>query len=224
MTDLPLNAVLFDFDGTLVDSDPAHLVAFNEVLAPRGRSLTAQQYATTVVGRANVTIFGALFPDAPLAELEWLGEEKERAYLRRADLVALHDGAIEVLSGLKAQGLRLALVTNAPRVVIDDVAVRLGLLDCFDATITIDDVTHGKPHPEPYLQALARLGVSADQAVVVEDSAPGRHAAQAAGMDVLLLGGSAPAEEGEHPTSVYPIDSLRRISDFVASRARTVPV
>lgn len=217
---MPLKAILFDFDGTLVDSDPAHLVAFNEVLAPYGCSLTAQQYATTVVGRANVTIFGNLFPDAPLAELEWLGEEKERAYLRRADLVALHDGAIEVLTELRAQGLQLALVTNAPRMVIDDVAVRLGLLEYFDATITIDDVTHGKPHPEPYLQALAQLGVSANQAIVVEDSAPGLRAAQAAGMDVLLLGGSASLDANEHRTSVYSIDSLRRIPDFVANQAR----
>lgn len=184
---MSLRAALFDFDGTLVDSDPAHLAAFNELLAPHGRQMSQLQYDREVAGRSNGEIMSKLFPEADAATVIALGEAKEAAYLRRPDLVATRDGATAVLRQLKDKGIRIALVTNAPRQVITDLIARFGLLPYFDATVTVDDVTNGKPHPEPYLQALSKLGLDATQAVAIEDSETGRRSADAAGLPVLLL-------------------------------------
>ena len=184
---MSLRAALFDFDGTLVNSDPAHLAAFNELLAPYGRQMSQHQYDSEVIGRSNAEIFTRLFPGADATEVIALGEAKEAAYLRRVDLVAARAEAETVLQRLKENDIGIALVTNAPRDVVLDLTARFGLLPYFDVTVTVDDVERGKPYPDPYLQALDKLGLQAGQAIAVEDSDPGRRSAEAAGLPVLLL-------------------------------------
>jgi HAD superfamily hydrolase (TIGR01509 family) len=182
-----LRAALFDFDGTLVNSDPAHLAAFNELLAPYGRQMSQHHYDSEVIGRSNAEIFTKLFPQADPGEVVALGDEKEAAYLRRVDLVEVRQEAEAVFQRLRANDIRIALVTNAPRDVVIGLTERFGLLPYFDVTVTVDDVERGKPHPDPYLQALEKLGLRADQAIAIEDSLPGQRSAEAAGLPVLLL-------------------------------------
>jgi HAD superfamily hydrolase (TIGR01509 family) len=187
----PRRAVLFDFDGTLVDSDPAHLIAFNEVLKPLGQQLSEEDYVRTVAGRANSAIFQSLFPGMTLEVAERFGREKEDTYLRRADATATMAGAVELLDHLQELGLRIALVTNAPSHVVTDIVPLLGLASYFETVVTIDDVTRPKPDAEPYRLALTRLAIAPDDAVVVEDSPTGLRAGEAAGIDVLYLGNHA---------------------------------
>lgn len=177
-----LKALIFDMDGTLVHSDPIHLRAFAEVLEPQGVTINEQVYHSTIIGRTNPSIFASLLPHLGVEEHEAFANEKEAAFRRLAlDLEPLA-GLIEVLDWAKAQGIKIALVTNAPRLNADHMLDVLGLHEHFPVQITIDQVERGKPDPLPYLTALERLGVSADEAIAFEDSPSGMKAAKGAGI------------------------------------------
>ncbi|MGO4387427.1 HAD family hydrolase [Microvirga sp. 2YAF29] len=177
-----LKALIFDMDGTLVHSDPIHLRAFAEVLGPQGVAIDDEIYHSTIIGRTNPAIFASLLPHLGVEDHEAFADEKEAAFRRLAlDLEPLA-GLMEVLDWAKAQGIKIALVTNAPRLNADHMLDVLGLASYFPVQITIDQVERGKPDPLPYLTALERLGVRADEAIAFEDSPSGMKAAKGAGI------------------------------------------
>lgn len=177
-----LKALIFDMDGTLVHSDPIHLQAFAEVLEPQGVAINDDVYRSTIIGRTNPSIFATLLPHLGVDEHEAFADEKEAAFRRLAlDLEPLA-GLVEVLDWAKAQGVGIALVTNAPRLNAEHMLDVLGLTERFPVQVTIDQVERGKPDPLPYLTALERLGVSADEAIAFEDSPSGMKAAKGAGI------------------------------------------
>jgi HAD superfamily hydrolase (TIGR01509 family) len=182
-----LRTALFDFDGTLIDSDRGHIAAFSKILAPLGIAVSPEFYADELMGWSNTDIFQRYFPGASVAQLAQLSEHKEQVYLEYRDLVTCHEGAIAVLQALHNSGVQLALVTNAPRLVVETIGEQLKLLSYFDAIVTIEDVANGKPDPAPYRVALARLAADAQTAVAVEDSSSGVASAVAAGLQVLWL-------------------------------------
>jgi beta-phosphoglucomutase len=205
-----LRTALFDFDGTLIDSDRGHVAAFQKTLAPHGITVSPELYADEMMGRSNTEIFQRYFPRASVAQLAQLSEHKEQVYLEHGDLVTCHEGAIAVLQALRNSGIQLALVTNAPRLVVETVGVRLKLLSYFDAIVTIEDVANGKPDPEPYRLALARLAADARTAVAVEDSSSGVASAVAAGLRVLWFSRS------DHTRSQGPgVECIRSLHEIV---------
>lgn len=177
-----LKALIFDMDGTLVHSDPVHLQAFVEVLSPEGVTVDEHVYRSTIIGRTNESIFASLLPHRTTEEHVAFADEKEAAFRRLAlDLKPL-DGLFDLLDWAKERGIKVALVTNAPRLNADHMLDVLSLTKRFPVQITIDQVARGKPDPLPYLTALERLGVRADEAVAFEDSPSGMKAAKAAGL------------------------------------------
>ncbi|PVE24864.1 hydrolase [Microvirga sp. KLBC 81] len=177
-----LKALIFDMDGTLVHSDPVHLQAFAEVLSPEGVAVDEHIYRSTIIGRTNESIFATLLPHRTIEEQEAFADEKEAAFRRLAlDLKPL-DGLVALLDWARERGIKVALVTNAPRLNAEHMLDVLGLTERFPVQITIDQVARGKPDPLPYLTALERLGVRADEAVAFEDSPSGMKAAKAAGL------------------------------------------
>lgn len=177
-----LKALIFDMDGTLVHSDPVHLQAFVEVLAPEGVNVDEHVYRSTIIGRTNESIFATLLPHRTVEEHVSFADEKEAAFRRLAlDLKPL-DGLVALLDWASARGIKVALVTNAPRLNAEHMLDVLGLTERFPVQITIDQVARGKPDPLPYLTALERLGVRAEEAVAFEDSPSGMKAAKAAGL------------------------------------------
>jgi len=177
-----LKALIFDMDGTLVHSDPVHLQAFAEVLNPEGVTIDEHVYRSAIIGRTNESIFASLLPHRTVEEHAAFADEKEAAFRRLAlDLKPL-DGLIDVLDWAQERGIRIALVTNAPTLNAEHMLDVLGLAGRFAVQITIDQVERGKPDPLPYLTALERLGVQADEAVAFEDSPSGMKAAKAAGL------------------------------------------
>jgi HAD superfamily hydrolase (TIGR01509 family) len=205
-----LKAALFDFDGTLIDSDRSHIAAFRKIHAPHDITVSPELYADEMMGRSNAEIFRRYFPRASAMQLVELGESKEQAYLERGHLVTCHEGAIEVLQALRTSGVHLALVTNAPRLVVETVGGRLKLLSYLDAIVTIEDVANGKPDPAPYRLALARLGADARSAIAIEDSPSGIALAAAAGLRVLWF---SPSGRASSPSwaGVGCIRSLREV-------------
>ncbi|HEV2560029.1 MAG TPA: HAD family phosphatase [Microvirga sp.] len=177
-----LKALIFDVDGTLSDTDPVHLKAFQDYLAPYGIAVDRQIYRTAIQGRTNRAIFGDMFPGLAPEELDRLGDEKEALYRRLAPDLPPLAGLDALIDWAQAQRLKLAVVTNGPRLNLDHALEALGLRDRIEIHLAREDVAKGKPDPLPYLTALERLGVTAGEAVVFEDSPSGVRSAAAAGI------------------------------------------
>jgi HAD superfamily hydrolase (TIGR01509 family) len=182
-----LTALLFDVDGTLVDTDPIHVRAFERYLAPHGLTVDEAFYRTRMSGRTNAAIFADLFPDRSPEEHARLSNEKEALYRAISSDLAPLKGLPVLLDWARARKFRLAAVTNGPKLNLEHALDGLGLEGAFDVLIARDDVERGKPDPMPYLMALERLGVNAADAVAFEDSPAGVSAAKAAGLFTVGL-------------------------------------
>ena len=177
-----LKALIFDMDGTLVHSDPVHLEAFAAVLKDEGVAIDDEIYRSKIIGRTNEAIFASLLPHLPVDRHEAYADEKEATFRRMATQLKPLEGLLDLLDWAEGSGIKIALVTNAPRLNADHMLEVLGLAGRFKVEITIEEVERGKPDPLPYLTAIERLGISAAEAIAFEDSPSGMRAAKAAGL------------------------------------------
>ena len=177
-----LKALIFDMDGTLVHSDPVHLEAFAAVLKDEGVAIDEEIYRSKIIGRTNEAIFASLLPHLPVDRHEAYADEKEATFRRMATQLKPLEGLLDLLDWAEGSGIKIALVTNAPRLNADHMLEVLGLAGRFKVEITIEEVERGKPDPLPYLTAIERLGISAGEAIAFEDSTSGMRAAKAAGL------------------------------------------
>ncbi|KAB2053953.1 hypothetical protein ES319_A12G221600v1 [Gossypium barbadense] len=187
----PLEAVLFDVDGTLCDSDPIHHQAFQEMLLEigfnNGVPIDEEFFIKNIAGRHNDDIAATLFPD-DLPRGEKFLEDKEAMFRRLAsDNLPPINGLYKLTKWIEDHGLKKAAVTNAPRPNAELMISKLGLKDFFDVVIVGSECEHAKPYPDPYLKALELLKVSKDHTFICEDSASGIRAGVAAGMPVVGL-------------------------------------
>jgi HAD superfamily hydrolase (TIGR01509 family) len=180
-------ALLFDLDGTLLDSDSAHLRAFQHVFAAYGVAVDERSYYTRIHGSDNPAIGRNFLPHLSEAAQAAVMAAKEARY--REDL-----GAVEPIAGVDAlldfaaaRGLRCAVVTNAPRANVDAVLAALGLAARLPLRVVGLELARAKPDPLPYQTALARLGAEAVRSVAFEDSLSGLSAAKGAGLAVVGL-------------------------------------
>lgn len=176
-------SVLWDLDGTLVDSEEYHWLAWRESMAAEGVQLTHEQFLKTF-GLRNDAIVPQWIPGATLQRIDKIALAKEQLYRR-----LVREGGLEPLPGarhwterLAQDGWRQAIASSAPRENIDVVLAVLGLAPCFQAIVSAEDVTLGKPDPQVFLTAAARLGSAPRQSIVVEDAPAGIEAASRAGM------------------------------------------
>lgn len=183
-------AVLFDHDGTLVESEGQHFALWNQVLAPYGFALTLAQYKDFYAGvptDANavdlVERFGVREVPEVLARLK---NESSQTYLQ-SNAFPLMPGVRESIARLQAAGLRLGVVTGARAYAIHATLRSHALAPVFETVVSADDVVHSKPAPDCYLLALQRMGLSARDAVAFEDTEHGVAAAIAAGMACVAI-------------------------------------
>lgn len=184
-----LKAILFDHDGTLVASEQIHYQLWLETLAPLGLSLAKAEYDRHFAGmptRANAELLAGRHPQTTAAELLAAKGDLTRRFLAEAAFPLL-PGVARTLARLKAAGLRLAMVTGAGRHEVAASCRAYGFDSLFETIVCGDDVRFGKPHPEPYLLALSRLGLDKDQALAVEDTAHGLASALAAGLGCIAI-------------------------------------
>jgi beta-phosphoglucomutase len=180
----PVGGVLWDLDGTLIDSADQHYVAWRDALAQQGRGHTREEFMRGF-GKRNDMILRAIFGDAlSPEEAARVAEDKEERYRRlvREDGLEPLPGVMEWLSRLKGHGFRQALATSAPPANVAVVIDVLGLERFFDAVASAEDVERGKPEPDIFLEAARRIDVAPGRCVVVEDSPYGLEAARRAGM------------------------------------------
>ncbi|MEU7838756.1 MULTISPECIES: HAD family phosphatase [unclassified Nonomuraea] len=180
-----MEAVFFDMDGLLVDSEKVWLEIETEVMARLGGEWTLDHQAHLVGGSMERTVAYMLAVSGSSVSPEDLREWMiDGMVARLADGVELMPGASELLDAVREEGIPVALVTSSLREIADAVLKGVGR-DRFDAIVTADDVTRTKPDPEPYLTAAELLGVDPVRCVVLEDSPNGVAAATAAGCAVV---------------------------------------
>ena len=184
LKEMPDAALLFDLDGTLIDSDPLHARVFRDLFAERGREIDEDFYLAEVHGRHNTEIFGKHLPDEDPYMLHLAKEAAFRDVLE--DFVEPTPGVVALLDRARRNGWGLAVVTNAPRLNADAMLAAIGLSDRFDAVVIGEECQRGKPDPAPYLHALEILGASAERAVAFEDSPSG--IASATGAALFTVG------------------------------------
>ena len=199
--------VLWDLDGTLVDSNDYHWQSWQAALSPLGFDVTRELFAASF-GQKNDRILGGwLGPDATDDLIRRVADTKEAEYRRLAragGLVAL-PGARDWVRRLRTAGWHQAIASSAPRANIDTMLELLGLADAFDAIVSADDVTVGKPDPQVFLIAAGRIGVTPARAIVVEDAAAGIEGARRGGMPSI----------GVHSAATLPADVfVRSLADL----------
>jgi HAD superfamily hydrolase (TIGR01509 family) len=195
-------AVLWDMDGTLVDTEPYWIAEEYELVSEYGGRWTDQD-AHSLVG--NDLIVSAHYirdhGGVPLSPEAIIDRLLDRVIERVRVHIPWRPGARELLTDLRAHGVPCALVTMSYRNLAQAIVSALPP-GTFGAVVAGDDVTHGKPHPEPYLTGAARLGVPVSRCVAIEDSVTGVESAQAAGVPVLAVEHLVPIPERSGRTVV----------------------
>ena len=186
-------AVLWDLDGTLVDSEEYHWRAWKETLDRAGVAVTYQDFLSSFGQRNDAILAKWLGENAGAGKIEQIGNDKEERYrelVRQEGLVPL-PGAAEWVTRLHQEGWRQAIASSAPRSNVETVLDALGMRPWFQAAVAAEDVREGKPAPDVFLAAAARLGAQPQGCVVVEDARAGIEAAQRAGMRSIAVGRNA---------------------------------
>jgi beta-phosphoglucomutase len=200
---MPLRAAVFDFDGVIVDSEPLHFRALRDALLPEGIEITGEEYVRSYLAYDDrEAIRRALQQHGVPADPEVMDRVEARkvdAFAERLHEIPVFDGARELVRAL-AEEMPVAIASGARRDEIEAVLSSLGLRDAFRAIVAAEDAPRTKPDPAPYLEAARRLaegapGLAPAECVAFEDSMAGVDAALAAGMKVVGVAHSYPADE-----------------------------
>ena len=228
MPDMLLRAVVFDFDGVIVDSEPMHLAAFQQILAREGHTLSRDDYYERYLGFDDRGTFRQIAKDTGFV----LDEATVDRWIRDKSSIVLHEmstnprvlaGAVDCVGALAVSGVALAVASGALRAEVRTGLEAVGLLSYFRVIVGADDTTHSKPSPEPYAAALRALGVEPHGAVSIEDSPAGIASARAAGL--LAVGVTNTYRAEDLVSADVVVESLTeltpaRLAGFVARRVQ----
>jgi HAD superfamily hydrolase (TIGR01509 family) len=201
-----LAAVIFDFDGIIVDTEPLHYKAFQEILVPRGLGYSWEEYLARYIGFDDRDAFREAYRAGGNSiddqELRGLIEEKARAFQRIISTgVEPYPGVVELIRSISGN-IPLGLCSGALPSDINPIIRQLGIADLFDVVVTAEDVAASKPDPASYALALARLGVrfpdrpvTPETTLAIEDTPAGIASARGAGLRALAVTNSYPEEK-----------------------------
>lgn len=186
-----IKAIIYDVDGTLVDTEPLHNEAWDKALNMRGEALTrlSDLFVQQMAGKKPVVIASDMVTELNLnISAEKLLDDKTTIY---KELISIRlqptAGAVASVKHFRKEGYRLAIGTALDRTLLTNILKKIELEDCFDVIVTGDLIKNGKPDPETYLTVLARLGVNPHEAVVFEDAESGIKSAKSAGAWCIAL-------------------------------------
>jgi len=205
---LRYDLLIFDWDGTLMDSAGAIVHSIQAACADLGWPVPSREAASHIIGLGLREAVARLFPDLPESEHPRLVERYRHHYLARDHEIPLFEGARELVHDLYARGHLLAVATGKARHGLARAFEHSGLGACFHATRTAD-VTFSKPHPAMILELLDELGVAPERALMIGDTSHDLEMARNAGVDSLAAG------YGAHPAgSLAVYQPLEVCNDF----------
>jgi beta-phosphoglucomutase len=198
-------AVLWDMDGTLIDSEEFHWISWRDTMADQGVPITREQFLSSF-GQRNDSIIprwlGAASTPERVERISRAKEELCRDLIRKHGMSPL-PGVSDWVRRLHEEGWLQAIASAAPRPNIEVVLESLKAAHCFQAIVSAEDVHKGKPDPEVYLMAASRLGTSPKRSIVVEDAVAGVEAARSAGMRSIGV-----SRNGKHLAADLVVQSL----------------
>jgi HAD superfamily hydrolase (TIGR01509 family) len=203
-----IRAVTFDLDGLMFNTEHLFHLTGNELLRRRGKEMT-RELLVQMMGRRPHEAFAAMIETHSLAETfeDLLLESKVIFDELLPEHLAPMPGLYELLDHIEARQLPKGVATSSPRSYMEEILGRYQLLERFSFTLTAEDVTHGKPHPEIYQKSAKAVGVEPNEMLVLEDSEAGTRAAAAAGAVIV----SIPHEhsrEHDFSSATYIAESL----------------
>lgn len=202
--------ILFDMDGVLVDSEPAHAAAIVALSGELGEPINDEAILFSMKGAPEKFMaarISELYPQRAETADELIAR-KGAIYAARFGEVKLIPGAFEFLQSSHAAGRKHGLTTSASRPTQRLAFETFGFAPYFDTVVTGEDIVHGKPHPEPYLLTASRLGLAPVECVVFEDSIHGVRSGKAAGCTVIALTTTFPREALLEAGADFLIDSF----------------
>lgn len=199
-------AAIFDWDGVVIDSSAQHERAWELLAEELQRPLPPDHFVRGFGKKNQIIIPDVLGWSHDPAEIEAIGDRKEVLYrsLVQSEGVTVLPGARELLSALRDAGVPRALGSSTPRANLEAIFAATGLDQYLDAIVCAEDVVHGKPAPDVFLEGSTRLGIEPSACVVFEDALFGIEAAQRAGMKVVAVATTNPPELLAHADRVIP--------------------
>jgi beta-phosphoglucomutase len=203
-----LKAILFDLDGTIVNTDPIHYQAWREMLKSHGMEINEKFYQTRISGKTNQKILEEIMPQLSLEAAEKFADDKEAMFRNLAINLQPLPGFRELIDWTEKHNIKRALVTNAPRLNAEFVLKVLGIEDIFPTIVLAEEEIAAKPDPLPYQIGLKRLGVNASEAIALEDSPSG--ILSAVGADIPTIG----IASTHNPARLKDVGAFMVIPDF----------
>lgn len=200
-------AIIFDMDGLMVDSEPLSRQAWNQVLQAHGYEMTDDVYRQIIGRRTDQSAEFILnqYP-LPMTSKELSAKKSDIFHHIRAQGIPAMPGLMALQAVIKKRGIPWAVATSSPRDHAEIILAQLSLIADCHAIAAGNEVTHGKPAPDIYLLAAERLGIDPAVCLALEDSEPGCTAAKTAGMTVIAV------PNGETKTAVFPCADYRYAS------------
>ena len=222
-----IKAIIFDFDGTIIDTETAWYITFRDAYKTHGVDLTLEQYSQclgTSLHSFNPYTHLKTHHNLPI-DLE---EFKQFVQQQHTDMMikeSVRPGILKLLESAKSQGLKIGLASSSGRAWIDRFVKLHGIEDYFECYCTADTVQNVKPDPELYLQALEKLGVEASEAIAIEDSPNGARAAVAAGIPTIVIKNDItkllPFSEGHHTIETLAKYELEELIELVQQKVHS---
>lgn len=219
-----IKAIIFDFDGTIIDTETAWYIAFRDAYKTHGVDLTLEQYSKclgTSLHSFNPYTHLKTHYNLPI-DLQEFKQSVQQQHTEMMIKESIRPGILKLLESAKSQNLKIGLASSSERAWIDKFVKLHGIEDYFECFCTADTVQNVKPDPELYLQALDKLGVEASEAIAIEDSPNGARAAVAAGIPTVVIKNDItkllPFSEGHHTIETLANYELDRLTELVQQK------
>lgn len=217
---MSIKAVIYDVDGTLVDSEPLHVAAWNLALRYYGSSLSdlPEEFMRTMAGRKPIMIAIEMTKVLKLdVEPSGLLRVKTAKYVELAERqLRPMEGAVESIKSLRGAGYRLAIGTSLDAPLLDKILHRLNIEGNFEVKVTGDQIQKGKPDPETYLKVAELLELEPQECVVLEDAETGIRSAKAAGMTCVAVENAKAIKQDTKDADIVVTSALKVTPELVA--------
>lgn len=207
-----LTAILYDLDGTIVNTDPLHYKVWRELLQECGIEIDEEYYKAQMSGLLNPDILHKLMPGLSPLAVQQFSELKEARFREQAIALTPLSGLLDLIAWAEKRRLKQAVVTNAPRANADYMLGVLQLQERFAGVVVTEELGIAKPDPAPYKHILNVFGITPEQALAFEDSPSGIRSAVGAGIPTVGIASS------HAPIELYSLGAMLVISDFTDSR------